>query len=638
VLLALLLAGPGFAASLALDKGSRVLGRFESLGVTLSADEAPGTEDRPLRLSVNVGSFGEVTRIGPGKYRSVYLPPPTRFPQMALVAVWRETGPDAPIEFLRIPLYGSTRIPITAAPGSEVRIQVGPDSFGPVACDARGHAVVPVEVPPGVREATLIVKERTGLETHKDVPVEVPPYNRLTAALVPHAVQTDGAEFARLVVLYDLDGTHPSPDKVKLEASLGTPAFERSEGGRYIYRFTPPQAAAAKEVRFDVTVKGDPTARASTLLSLGLPPVAKVVVRPPPSPLACDGKSTAAVSALVFDAAGMGLSGQTVELLADDKPLPGLRYLGNGLYSATYTAPSSYPPGGLVQFTARARDSSGAAVSGATNYQLRAAAMPRALTARFSPDPVPADGKTQATLVLDVRDGAGLPLDGAKLMLVASHGTLSPLEGQGEGRYQTTYSAPAMLPAGEAFIRVVDSSGAFESKVELPLREDPHHLLAGLRAGFTHSLGSQLGPRFGVDVKVPFHVGGSALALGLSALYAQASQTVSDSSGALSSQSSATFIPASLRLGYELYAGRRLAVTAGVGGMATWAQFQTSLTGATATRWGFGGLAFVELSVAAGPGQLFGDLSGALAPVESQAFRLEAGGVGLEVGYRFGIL
>ncbi|MHB8876564.1 MAG: hypothetical protein ACYC8T_22950, partial [Myxococcaceae bacterium] len=186
-------------SSLSLDDGAVILGRVESMGVTLRVDEPPGSEDRPLRLSVNVGSFGEVTRVGPGKYHAVYVPPPTRFPQVALVAAWRETGPDAPIEFLRIPLFGVTRIPVTAAAGAEVRIGVGPDSFGPLRTDRKGQAVVPAIVPPGVNDAVLSVKERSGLESTRGIPIEVPPYNRLTAALVPHALIAEGQSYARLL-------------------------------------------------------------------------------------------------------------------------------------------------------------------------------------------------------------------------------------------------------------------------------------------------------------------------------------------------------------------------------------------------------------------------------------------------------
>jgi hypothetical protein len=84
--LVLLVSAQGWAASLSLERSPIVLGRTESVAVTFKVDEPAGTEDRPLRLSVNVGSFGEISRLGPGTYRAVYVPPATRFPQVALVA------------------------------------------------------------------------------------------------------------------------------------------------------------------------------------------------------------------------------------------------------------------------------------------------------------------------------------------------------------------------------------------------------------------------------------------------------------------------------------------------------------------------------------------------------------------------
>ena len=137
---------------------------------------------------MNVGSFSEVTRVAAGRYRSTYVPPPTRFPQVALVAVWRETGPEARIEYLRISLYVTTKIPVASKAGSQVTLQIGPDSFGPVMTDARGKATIAAAVPPNVHDAMLVVKDKQGLETKKKIPIEVPTYNRMTIALVPHAI------------------------------------------------------------------------------------------------------------------------------------------------------------------------------------------------------------------------------------------------------------------------------------------------------------------------------------------------------------------------------------------------------------------------------------------------------------------
>ncbi len=631
---ALLWASSALAASLSLDKGPVVLGRTESVGVTIRIDEVPGTEDRPLQLATNVGSFGPATRTGAGIYRSVFVMPPTRFPQVALVAVWRETGPDARIDFLRIPLYGSTKIPVSTKRGAEVSIEVGPDKFGPVKTDGRGQATLAIDVPPGVREAQITVKEKTGVVSQKRVPIEVPPYNRLTAALVPHAVVADGAQFARLEVFYDLGGADVPADRVQISTSAGTPVLESAEKGRYVYRYVPPAGTGAKDVRFNVRVAQDGAAQASTVLELGLPPPARLVVRPPKERLTADGRSTGKVEVLLFDDTGLGLPAEGLELLANETPIKGVRYLGDGRHEATFTAPASYPAGGLVQFTARLA-AKGRTVNAVANYQIEPGVAPKGLTAQLSPSPVPLDGRTEATVTFDVRDGAGLPLHGAKLLAVASHGELGQLEEIENGVYRARYVAPASGPSGETVIKVVDSTGLFEQSVEVPVRENPHRFLIGVRGGLSHSLGNQLLPKAGLDVLVPFRVGGMLLGAGLTASYQSATQTVTD--GVLESRSTASWAPVSLRLSYELFATRRLSLSLGAGGVVTFAQLQTSLTGERQRGVGLGGQGFAALSASLGPGVLFVEAGFGAAPIRQGNFRLEAGGVSAELGYRFGV-
>jgi hypothetical protein len=627
------------AATLTLDKEPVVLGRSESVTVTVHVDEPPGTADRPLRLAVNVGSFGEVTRAGPGAYRVVYVPPTTRFPQVALVAVWRETGPEAPIEFLRIPLYGIAKIPVRAPKSSEVRIQVANVEFGPQLTDKKGKAVIAVEVPPGVRDSTVLLKDKKNVTLSRRVPVEVPAYNRLTAAVVPHAVLADGRSWARLEVFYDLGGAAVPPKLVKVVPSLGTASFVSAEAGRYVYRYVPPAGASAEEVVFSFAIESDPSARAEARLRLGLPPPTQLVVRPPEQPLLCDGQSSAMVSVLALDATGLGLAAQPIELTGNGRALGDLTYLGNGLYQVPFVAPDRYPPGGLVQFVATVKGEGGTPVTAAGNYQLRAMAAAKAVSAHFSPDPVPTDGRTEARLSLEVRDGAGLPLSGARLTVIPTHGAVGKLTELGEGRYETSYVPPPSMPEDTPRVRVVDLSGGFEDSVPIPVRADPHRLLLGVRGGLTYSLGDQLSPRVGADLWVPFRAGNTGMGVGLTGHYASASQTVRDASGAFSSRSLATYLPATARFGVELFASRRLSLLVGVGGQATYAIYETTLTATRSTAWGFGALGFAALGVAFGPGLGFVELGYAWAPVnKAQAFHLEAGGLALEIGYRFGVL
>lgn len=627
------------AASISLDRGPVVLGRTESVGVTLAVEEPPAAADRPLRVSVNVGTFSEVTRTDPGRYRSIYTPPKTLHPQVALVAVWRETGAEAPIEFLRVPLYGSMTVPVTARPHVEVKVEVAIDSFGPVITDAKGRAQVPILVPPGVFEATVAAKEKDGALVRRPVRLKVPPYNRLTAALVPHAVVADGNAWARLEVFYDQVGSETPADRVKVVSSQGGAVLTRAYRSRYVYRYVPPAGATAKSAHFSVTVEGDPTSTASAAIALGLPAAARLVVRPPERPIPADGRSTAPMTAFVFDATGLGLPGLSVKATANGQSLAVPVDRGDGQYEFAYIAPPTYPPGGLVRFSVTGLGSVGPAVTATANYQLQAAAAPRSLTARLTPSPVPADGWTEAILSLDVRDGAGMPLQGAQLMLVASHGRLGQLARAADGTYQATYVAPERPPEGDTLVRVVDATGSFEQSVAIPLRHDPGRFLLGVRAGANHSLRSRIGPRVGLDVWMPWRVGSQVFTFGVSGTVGLATLPLADDTGTLSLTAESVYVPIAARIAWEALAGRRLAGYLGAGGIAAFARFWIQASGVEAQRWGFGALGFAQAALSVGPGQLFVDVSLGWAPVSALNgdFSLNTGGLGVEAGYRLAI-
>lgn len=622
------------AAGLSVDPPVIVLGRTESAQVTIEAEEAPGSEELPLRLSVNVGTVGAVTRVGRGRYQAVYVPPATRFPQVALFGVWRETGPEAPIAFLRIPLYGTTRLHAIARRGSRVTVEVGGATFGPFVANARGRAIAPIVVPPGVRKARMTAKGRRGVVTQRELKVEVPPYNRLTAALVPHAVVADGKSWARIEVFYDLGGPDVPATRIKVEPSIGTAVLQQAAGRRYVYRYVPPAGARARQVTFDVSVRGDRAAGATATLALGLPDPARIVVRAPADRVVVGGPSDVPIEVLVLDAEGLGLPGQPLEVSANDSPLAPATDAGNGRYVAMLTPPAHYPEGGLIQVVAAIPSRHGEKTTGTRILQLAAPPTPVGLAATISPDPVPADGETRADVVFEVSDEAGRPLDQAQLIAVADRGVLGPLRGEGQGIYRATYTAP--MGAGErpATLRIIDAAGAFEATVPVRLRAPVRRRFVGVQAGFTHSLRHLSGPRLGLDAWASVGLIGRTFGLGLAASYAWATQRVSD--GTVTSTTRARFVPISLRVGAELLVAGPVAVYAGAGGVVTIAYVETSVGGVAATHVGGGALGFGALWVELGPGHAFVDVAYTWAPVAATDTRLSAGGLGFVAGYRYG--
>jgi hypothetical protein len=638
VALAALASGVPRAASasfISVQGGAIVLGRTQSATVTIGVEEPPGTEDRPLRLAVNVGAFSDPVRVGPGKFQATYVPPPERYPQVALVAVWRETGPDARIDFLRIPLFGTTIVPVKGRPGSTVTVVTPFQTFGPAQVDSKGTANVAIQVPPNLRDVTVNLQEPGGASTKKTVAIEVPHYNRLTAALVPYAITADGKDEVKLHVFYDLDGGAHAPDRVQVQPTTGDAVFERTMNGRFLYRYVPPPGTTAEDVKFTVTIGGDLTARARTRVVLGLPAPAKVVVKPPLVSLPPGSKNPGTVSVLVMSTEGLGLPAR-VTVTANGQPIGDARSKGSGLYDIEWTPPAEYGSG-LVQFRATAVDAKGRSASGAANYQLNAAPIPKTVVASFDPRLVPMDGRSRAVIALDVRDAAGMPLEKAQLLAVASDGAVSELVSRGGGRYEASYAAPARSASGNPVLRVMDSGGGFDQSFALPLRENPRRVLLGVRLGYGTALDDLQGPRVGVDVWAPLHVGPVWLGAGISAVASRAKQRVVDAATGLASESEVTYAPITLRLGWEAWATRRLSLVIGAGGTAAYASARSSLVSGTTTAFGFGGLGFLGAAWSIGPGQVFGEASYGVARVSTPEFSLDAGGLSLDVGYRIGI-
>jgi hypothetical protein len=590
------------AATLTVQDGPVVLGKTESSSVVILVDEAPGTEGAPLRLSVNVGAFSEPTRFAPGRYRATYTPPSTRFPQMALVAVWRETAADVRPDFLRLPLLGMARVPVTARPGAKVRVRLGAETFGPVQADRHGRAEVPVLVPPGSSQCDVILKDRRG-ELVRHVPVEVPPYNRLTAALVPHAAPADGRSEVQLFVFYDLSGAEVPPERVRVTPSAGAVSLRHAARGLYTFAYTTPAGAAAPSVSFAVSIAGDPTARATAVLSLrGAPPPppparsspapARVVVTTPATPLRPG--ASALVDVLVLDASGAGLPGLDVSATANGDPLPAAAPRGDGHYELRFTAPAAPPPGGAVQIEAVAQHADTFAF-GTAKIQVEAppAPPPPARPAAVRPAPpeprvVRAAPEPRATIPAAV----------------------AAADGDGEDR-----PAPRRSPGAAP-------------------RREAGRFLAGVSGGYVASPGVAAGLRPGAELWAPIRVGDARLGVGIHVGVGTASTTASDPAGTVRSTIDAVFVPVALKLGYELYGNGRFSLALGAGPVAAYAQFRSSLASTSEQAVGLGWTSFLDAGWVLGPGVAVLGLSYGSAVVNTVDYRIDPGGFSAAVGYR----
>jgi len=259
--LALAAAPPAAAATTVTPEPSPIiLGRTQVVALVLQLDPALASAPGRLRVRASVGDLGDPVDVGSGKVRMSYAPPPTKFPQMALLAVWKETSGPADVEFVRLPLYGVTKLEASSRPGAEVRARAGDETYGPAIAGKNGEAVIAVPIPPGARDVVLLAKVG-GVTTERTVEVETPPYNRLGAVVTPSALPPGFDGVGRLDVLYDVSGP-VDPAAVHAKASAGTLTFEKVDGARLRYRWEL-RGAPPAEVTFTVAVDGDAVSSAT---------------------------------------------------------------------------------------------------------------------------------------------------------------------------------------------------------------------------------------------------------------------------------------------------------------------------------------------------------------------------------------
>ncbi len=453
-----------------------ILGDVAEVEVLIRAPETEAVAGRPLRLSVNVGRFGPVERLASGEYRARYRLPETRFPQVALVAAWRETGPDADIRFFRIPLHGRTDVPVEARRGAEVSIKVGDETFGPVAA-RRGRAVIPIVVPPGVGQVT-VTSVRGPQRSQAEIATGVPPYNRLTLALAPYKVRSDGESHAMLHVYVDRDPP-VGPSSVSVSAPSGRVRFVDRQGPRLRYRYTPDRAESAGSVVIKGRVRKDRASKAAVEVELGLPIPERLVPRMVPERWVADGETEYDLQVLLTDRLGLGVDGFAVEARADPAQVREVQPEGNGRYRIRLAPLAPSVDVDSVRIDLRVARESDPDLESTVELPVDPPPWPGSLElerALGAGDPPPVYAAWVA------RDLRGRPFEEGGFEITVDEGVQAgPIETTEPGRYRSRLTADR--GRDRVNVRVRHDSGRIEAEQTLSLRRTPRRFELGARAG-----------------------------------------------------------------------------------------------------------------------------------------------------------
>lgn len=162
------------APSVSATPNAVVLGTDKSVQLTVTGDGAP---------LQGFASVGQLERDGDqagdtAQWR--WTPPDVRYPMTALLVFWTRAESASDIAVFKLPLIGRTDLKISTEPNARVQVEVQSRLFGPVQADGKGRASVPIEVPPGVRRARVLV-DVGGTKSTREAGIDVPSTNPLAA-------------------------------------------------------------------------------------------------------------------------------------------------------------------------------------------------------------------------------------------------------------------------------------------------------------------------------------------------------------------------------------------------------------------------------------------------------------------------
>ena len=199
------------AVALSSDPALVRLGRDTRAVLTVTAGAEPA-------LSASVGRVEAPRRLAEDSWEADYIPPEDQLPQVAIITA--VAGDD--VAWIAIPLWAEGDAVVKTRPGGRISVRIGAELFGPVIADARGDAVVPVVVPPGVREA---------YQGKRTIPLNVPASRSIHVALGRAALTADQAQTISVyVVAVTPQGAPRRGAAIRLRASRGDLSAVRQRG------------------------------------------------------------------------------------------------------------------------------------------------------------------------------------------------------------------------------------------------------------------------------------------------------------------------------------------------------------------------------------------------------------------------
>jgi hypothetical protein len=489
-------AAPSATVTLTPARPVLLLGTDTEVSVSLDVRGGGAESFMPTRVLTNVGTLEMPRAAGPpGHFVARYLPPPERYPHVALLVVELASGARRLHVAARITLEGSTNVPFHTSQGASVTMRIANRTFGPVVADRQGRVEIAIQVPPGVRAGVARAVDHNGAARETEVDLQQAPFPRV---LVLAPATLDVGSFSEIVLLgVEPDGTPASPSRMTLGASAGLlhPLGSGGPPGEARFLFEAPRRLGSGAVALTALASGPPASRADTAVALRVGAPAQLAISPSTHKLVVASGESAKVAISAHDVFGNPTSAQGVEITVDGRARP-VTIAPGGLGTFSVDAPA--------KFDGREKITIGAtlgAIRAVQDIHVTGGA-PARLKIDVRDAQLVADGHRHTELRVQAVDRNGTPTAVPGLSWDTPEGRVRHVRMPRDGEYIAEY-VPDRIREPQRHVLGVMASQALRADATLDVNPPPVRVIAGARVGMFYNFGHAIGPAAFVEALRP---------------------------------------------------------------------------------------------------------------------------------------
>ncbi len=330
---------PARQLTLSTSPAAIVLGVDKSASIQLSV-AGKDLSGLDLLVAASSGTVTNLTNLGNGKFNALYTPPADNVPREVILTAADRRDPTVVYAHTQLGLTATATPVVTGPKGSRVLLRVGSREFGPAPVDSKGRAKVPIQIPPGVRAATVLALGADGTTSESSLDLKLP--EPLRMAFAPSSVLPgDPTVSHSLHLIVRTPDLLPDPTATPVvSAALGKVASTQHIGnGIYVVNYSPPLGLTAVTDTLTASLGSGPTTTLSVSVGPARPSALSLAATPPKLPIG----PTLSVLATVTGPGGALLPGRTLSWQANGAQEGVTKDLKNGTYQAPFTPFSTGP-------------------------------------------------------------------------------------------------------------------------------------------------------------------------------------------------------------------------------------------------------------------------------------------------------